>query len=171
MVLANVKQDYHDDPSLSLSLSLLPSTLEEQERKQGIEGRSKENKREGEKNRGRRRQLEFSICRCDSASGMGHRSRGILLKEEIGGSSCAFLQPFLIPFLFHHRPFSSPELFLCFYHGQAAKRVHHRSMSPPLSSRQAYKIQTIQRARVTRPFGPNDFLSQDTRREVGYLLQ
>lgn len=32
----------------------------------------------------KRRQLEFSICRHDSTSGMSHRSRGILLKEEIG---------------------------------------------------------------------------------------
>lgn len=32
----------------------------------------------------KRRELEFSICRHDSTSGMSHRSRGILLKEEIG---------------------------------------------------------------------------------------
>lgn len=86
-----------------------------------------EKKRGGGKKLEKRRQLEFSICRHDSTSGMSHRSRGILLKEEIGE------QPLPLPpppthgpvalFFFSSSPsspfsrslFSSPVAVSCFY--------------------------------------------------------
>lgn len=127
-VLANVEENYHDDLSLSYR-----STLEEQEREQGTEDRRKRKGREGEKNRGRRRQLEFSICRRDFASGMGHRSRGILLKRRDRWTSWLVLRlPSTLP---HLLSLSSPAFF------------SSRAVSLPLSTAMLRSVCIIARYR------------------------
>lgn len=69
-----------------------------------VQNRREEERREEES----RSQFEFSICQHDFASGMSHRSRGILLKGEIGGRWAS--NPLLLPlpsfFLRRQLPFT-----------------------------------------------------------------